>query len=786
DPRHIKIWTDIIEELGKNYKSRHKSLVGIFPHEVNCAECPDTHRDDLEEFSKFCLKNFGEKYTGSKIPTGKDGAKWDKRFCLYRNDVVTNFTKAMRDAAAKYDMQTQFCFYPPETGSDSVAWGYDALELEKICDRMWVVSYSNYYDLKKPFIETSFSYKGANIPYNETVAFHGSPISFFEYRTMLFPMVLRRAYQKSPGFTKVYGDYLNGYAKKSEKVLQLFTGLDNVKKWNNLQMEWIGAERQSKIGLFISSVPFVLRYPVDAGRKYKEVYKQLRENLKKYYPVDTQLIGAEFTLKPENLMKYDLIIIPEEMGIGMDEAFFRNLKEYLSRGGKVLAISSAVTTGSRDLEKQHDHMEELFGIKIKKGQPLAGYVRLESEKLAVPAGKTWGTLRDVELISADEVIIREKNTKKPVMTRKGNAYYLVCSYNDDKNKIFTDFIDKITPQSACLKGNDNFRFSSITRQDNTLCVALPGEKPATAVLSLDTGKLGLTGKRFEVKNIITGQVLYEAGAEELKKGVKISTNYANEPYVLAVGTSRDLTRFKGLYPNNKVFADMGKINVIENPEVAIAVSDRPGIKVGVYQNAHGAEEIYNRLSKMPEFNCFYLPRLDGACMRHADVIIIPHARSSVFFDNAVKVIKSMVKTGKGLILTHDSAAKATAGMFPDIIAGNNGKIKNIENNGLMIQNPVSPTATVKRGDEYVPGWAFDHYAFKPGKDARVIARDKKGYDVVLSGKYGKGRVVVFGTLPGCFCPWNDCKKYLQDDLKGKELQLLTDSVKWLAGNKNGK
>lgn len=320
-------------------------------------------------------------------------------------------------------------------------------------------------------------------------------------------------------------------------------------------------------------------------------------------------------------------------------------------------------------------------------------------------------------------------------------------------------------------------------RDNMLCAALPCEKASSADLVLDTRKLGLKGDRFEFRNIITGKTVCTASAAEMLKGIKVKTDYDSEPYVLVIGSDKSVAQFKGIYPDSSVFADMGKISIVENPEVAIAVPDKPGIKVGIYQNAYGAEEIYSRLDKIAAFNCFYLPRLDNECMAHADVIIVPQAKSSTFFNNGLKEIREMVRRGKGLILTHDAALCAKE-IFPDLIRENHGKVMRVKDNGIKIAMRHPAAANLKAGDEYTPGFAFDHYVFSPGKEAQSIAKDSQGNDVILAGSFGKGRVVLFGTLPGMFCSWDDCGTFLKNKkLEGRELQLLIDSVNWLADNK---
>ncbi|KKR03619.1 MAG: hypothetical protein UT30_C0024G0014 [Candidatus Uhrbacteria bacterium GW2011_GWF2_39_13] len=355
-PEMIKFYQDVVEEIGKVYKPKHKSLYGIMLHEFNCAETMDMHKGELKEFSDFCEKNFKEKYTGSKMPDGKKNDKWDTRFYLYKADTVNNIVRAMKDTAAKYGMKTFFCLYDPESfPSNSANWGYDTVELEKICDNFYLRLYK---DIKGGFVETSLSYKGINLPLNQSKAFHGKPISFFEYRSMLFPEVNRKAYKANANFTKTYGDIYTGYVGRSQKVLDLFHGPENVTKWNNLQKEWIGAEDIANVAILSSSMPFVLRYPTAPGVKYKQVLGNFMEGLKKYFSVDLLLLDSQFALKPENLKKYDLLIIPEEMGIGMSDAMIGTLKKYLANGGKLLALGSRVSFANKDLTGEKDYTEE--------------------------------------------------------------------------------------------------------------------------------------------------------------------------------------------------------------------------------------------------------------------------------------------------------------------------------------------------------------------------------------------------------------------------------------------
>lgn len=782
DPRHIQIWTSLVAELGSKYKPRHKSLAGIYLHEFDCAEAPDLHQDDLDKFAAFCESRFGERFEDAKIPDGLSGTKWDRRYWLYKNDIMTSFVKALSSEAAKHGMKSMFCLYPPEMNDGcSAAWGYDAVAIEKSVDAFWVVVQSEYRGLKNAWMDTGCSYSGINVPVYETMAVHGNPTSLFECRMALFPDVVRRYYSKHGEFTKVYGDFFNGFLQKSEKTMQLFTGSENVRKWNSLQREWMGAEPQAKIAVMAASVPFVIRFPSAPGTVYKRCFRSVLDALEKRYPADAQLTGSEFMAKPGNLQRYDLIVVPEEMGVGMDEASLNSLKAYLANGGKILAIGSQMSSGSADLEVRKSCMEELFGVKVADAKPLPGYTVFESKALQIPDKRIWCEMRDVEILPGTEVLVSDKFAGKPVLTRKGGAYFLACDFNEAKTPLLYSIIDKAAPQAARLDGDGNFKIASMLKKGDVLCMALPSEKAAAATLSVDAKRLGVKAGRLEVRDIVLGRTVAKVSPEELKKGVKIGVAYDSEPYVLAIGPEKEIARYDGMYADEKMFADMGRIALVENPEVAIAVPDRPGVKVGIYQNAYGADVIYEQLRHMPEFNCFYLPRLDGECMAHADVIVIPQARNDAFFNCGANALKDLVRNGKGVLLTHESASKASE-LFPDVASESRGKIMLLNGDKVKTVDSLSPNGA-KAGEEYAPGFAFDHYALAPGKDGKSIAKDSKGNDVMVAGKFEKGRVVLFGTLPGAFSKWDNPELLNNGKLEGTESQLLVDSVRWLAGEK---
>ncbi|MFA6716278.1 MAG: hypothetical protein WCS27_12940, partial [Victivallaceae bacterium] len=484
-PEKIDFYRAIIAELGEKYKPRHKSLCGIMLHEFNCAEAKDAHHGELKDFAGFCSRNFGEKYNGNQIPNDSKNDKWTRRFYLYKADTVTNIARTMAAVAAKYRLKTFFCLYDPEYYLNSARWGYDTVELEKYCDNFWVNNISGYSTLRGAWVETSASYKGINLPRKRARSFHGKPISFFEYRAMLFPEIVRRGYKKIADFTKVYGDYFTGYLGRSRQALKLFHGPGNVKKWNILYKKWIGAESVANIAILSASMPFILRHPVKAKTAYMKTLGDFRAELKKHFPVDTLLLDSRFALDLKNLKKYDLLIIPEDMGAAMSEKMLASLKKYLSAGNRILALNSKISTANRDLTAEKDYTAEIFGVKrYNNGAALPGYVKTSGAGSFAAKGKRWLAPGNIKLCGA-KVLLKDKFTNTPLMTQKGNACYLNTGYFNTSADFFVNIVRNLALPPIELKPQNKeafFTIPSAVTANNVLCIPLLSEHKCSAIL----------------------------------------------------------------------------------------------------------------------------------------------------------------------------------------------------------------------------------------------------------------------------------------------------------------
>jgi len=780
-PELKRVYKEEIDEIAKDYLPEYKNIEGIFWHELDCSEAVDDHKDDLEEFKEFCKRRFNEEYTGSSIPEVNPKDKWWRRFYLYRNEVMNTFIKEMAEHSKKYNLKTGFCFYMPEGFSEeSWKWGYDILNLEKLCDMIWVSGYvvesgKFYQSIKGCVIDFGIGYRHQILPRNYSYAFHGLPLSYFSAFTPVYIEDIRKYYSSIKSFTEQYGDIYNGYMGYNEKKLSLFYGKENLSNWLKLMSSWQYGETPSKIAVSINPIPFIMLYPISPEVEYKKKVQSLMENLTGYFDIDGMISGS---LNMENnFKKYPFIIVPEDMALGLKKETFDKYFSYVKNGGKLLVINTPIQTGKEDLTDTEDKTEELCGIKIKR-KNLPGYISLKSENpsLTLPEKKFWAETINIETKKA-EVIVREKNTDAPLLTRykigKGEVFFSAIGFNPEIASYFASIIKLAVSSPISLEDSKGMRILEATKKGNAICISLWGK--GSSILKIDAKALGLKGP-FQIKDIVTGRIIKDdVSSDILLKGIPLEIKYVNQPFIVAIGKKEELKLYNGIYPDEEVFKGITEQKVIENPEVPIMVPAGEGIKVGVYHGGLGSKSIIKALEKS-NFRVFSLPRLDLEALNHADVVIIPQCGSPKFFNQAEEDIRKYVENGGGILLTHDAVGyREHKPIFTEIGKG----ITNPERDVVEIVKENEVTAGFKKGERFVPGFRYDHIIIEKGPLGEVVIEDEKNDAVVVIGKIGKGKVVLDGMLPGIFGGKTDSGGAGEKEPEGEELKLLINIVKWL-------
>ena len=775
DPGLMKIYHDMTKEIGQKYAG-YKNLAGILWHELDCTEAVDGHENDVKEFSSFCRRHFGEGYEENSMPSVDSENKWWRRFCLYRINIMNTFVSEAKSVADVYGLKTAFCTYITESFSGaSWRWGYDAVDLEKICHNQWFSGYlveagKPYQRINGAWIDFGASYRSQILPRNYSYAFHGRPASFFECRSPLYMEAMRKFYSANKSFTERNGDFYNGYVGHGEKELSLFYGKENMKNWLGLMTYWQGGESPARAAVAVNPTPFIMKYPDNPGAEYDKKVRSLMEGLTQSQDMDGLVIGSKFSLDTASLLKYRLLIIPEDMGRGLNGEMVQSLKSYLNKGGKLLVLSTALTQSKADLTEERDLTEDICGASIT-GARAPGYVRPAGSPVVPDGGKFWSSGMKTLKITKGRVLIKDSISGLPLLVSKGNAYF--STIGQGQSAYFAAIVSSLSQPPVSLAESSGIRILETVKKDNVLCISLWGKGKAR--LNLNISAIGLKGKTFQIKDILTGTVIAaDKDGRALLSGIPVQIEHLNRPYILAVGQERDLKAFKGIYPSTEDFAGLGiKTVPIENPEVPLIIPDKQGLKVGVY-GGHGAVPIINALNRAEGINCYSLPRIDDVMLSGSEVVIIPQGKD-LFFNAAADSIRKYVERGGKVLLLHDAVGyRRYSALFPEIGKG----YTNLKRDTIFIagDHPIGQGASKKFNHAY-----YDHIAIDKGEKGEVIAKDERGNAVIVAGSAGRGKVVLNGMISGYASRMEGDLPVWEGEKEpeGGELQVLLNAVRWL-------
>ena len=777
-PGILNIYRSIVDEIGRKY-GKHKNLAGFYWHELNASEGHNKHNSDIKEFSEFCKKNFGEAYNRKKMPETNPDDKWWRRFYLYRINIMCNFVGQMRKKAKPYGLQTSFCAYTPEVANgQSWRWGYGVVELEKVCDRIWFIGTREcsrpYQNIRGTWLDFGPSYNGANMAKNFAYAFHGKPLFMFENMAALYPDMLRKYYSYIPRY-KALGDIYIARKGQTKKSMKAFYGKDNIKKWMKIITQWQGGKTIADIALVVNPTPFILQHPLNPGMKYKAYVDDLVVSITKRYDTDAFVMNSVEAISPEKLSRWPLIIIPTDMGYGLTTKMIESLRVYLKNGGTILAIATPLQTSRRDLTMPIDLCEKFFGLKIESMSP-GGYVTTKG------ADKFWASkIMNVNSLPGTQIVTKDSNTGRPIVTRKGNAYFMTIGFNKESAPFFQKTLDKLVKPALRIARKGEIRIIKSTIKDKLVCISLYGKGEAT--LHLDAKKLGLKSEKLLVKDIITGNIISKTDAASLKKeGIAVKITYKDQPLVLAIGGQENIQKVKSLAFKISDFDKLYTIAGIENAEVPIMVPKKKGFKIAVYHSGYGAAELVKALNSSNKLNAFIVPRIGPEVFAASDVLILPQSTQQSYFNGSNKMIRSWIKKGGKVILTHDAVGfKKHKTHFPEIgqgISAIGGPFPEKRFTEVLVVAKSPIIASFKK-DAVISHGYTDHIAIKPGANSTVLVKDKKGNPVLVVGKFGKGTVVLNGMMPG----WVSIGSRAYDGKAGRptksELQIIMDIISYL-------
>jgi hypothetical protein len=563
-PAIQKIYLDEIEEVAARYR-RYRNLAGIMWHEVDCTEHPDLHEDDREEFSAYCRSAFGQPYTGSAMPPAVDAQDpWWRRFALYKTHVVNQLVGRSAEAARRHGLATCFCSYTPETyAGQSWRWGYDLVALERLCDEQWFPGYAvesskPYQQVRGAWIDFGPAYQGQILARNYAYALHGRPVSYFEYRSPVYLEEIRRYYGAIRSFTAKYGDFYEGYLGHPAEELSLFYGKQRIGDWLRMMGALQGGRSTSTVAVAVHPTPFVLAHPASTGGEYEKKVRGLMLALSAVTDVDGLLLESRHALQVDNLLRYRLIVIPEDMGRLLSDAMANALHQYVARGGRLLVVATPVSRGRVDLADEVDLTRDLCGVEIT-GAGLPGYVQAEGSR-----ARFWAGSRPAIRLCGAAVRAREQGTGNPLLLEQRGAWFTTIGFSPEAADFFQAAVNRAAAASVQLQADGELRILEGVAKDDVAYFSLWGRGRGT--LEVDLAPLGISSPDGKAKDLVGGAVL-DCALKQSHARLAVEIKYPSQPAIVAIGPAGKIDALQSLYSSSEVFRALPERRSTDSPEV---------------------------------------------------------------------------------------------------------------------------------------------------------------------------------------------------------------------------
>ncbi len=694
--QHLK---DQLTEVKKKY-GHYGVIAGFVLDEFELTLVADPLSDDIEDFSAFCEKNFGEKYPGKEMPQNsgsKPDNKWWRREMLYRFHILNTFFREIAAHAHKLGFEI---IKPNRNLEDYDNWtwkcGMNFKDYSRDCDYIWIST--NDKSQLDPYLNTPNIMVGMGMAYGRIAerfskCFHGVPLSDHAY----------------PCGTTTSLPFYTDAEKK------LFFGHQNNRDWFTLFNRWTGGKSPAKVAIAVNSPVFTMQYP-ETKTMYDKFAAPLFEELSRSIDVD----GFQL-FQTRCLEKYPVIIVPHAMPVAMTDKEFAAYLEFVKKGGTLITINARWSTGSKDLTGLKDVTSRITGLKLKK-TPGSFKGRIESKCNWL---KSPGTVFDetpfLQVEGASE------NVKVLAADAKGDP--LICGYPLGKGKVYSilfpltslvsggkkellEIPEEIIKKSVHLPviSEGNIQIVQTVLKDHILAVSMQfaGEKVDPAIVSalkklninsmqaaklgvvmkgpgkkacllkIDAGALGIKGEKlpgkyldtggrplFSVVDIITGRVIespyrnkggrdlnrYAASwtAEELLKGVPLQLKFENEFKVIAVSAYERLRDFHGVMPGQQwIDAGTAARKGMDTPttdELGLKAkgADAKGVKVGIYlpvpeisTRAYGVKETFAAVKSMPGFTPVIINDIRPEVLKKKKIKILIYCQSAFKKDRWIR------------------------------------------------------------------------------------------------------------------------------------------------------
>ena len=193
---------------------------------------------------------------------------------------------------------------------------------------------------------------------------------------------------------------------------------------------------------------------------------------------------------------------------------------------------------------------------------------------------------------------------------------------------------------------------------------------------------------------------------------------------------------------------------------------------------YGADVLTAVLDREERMSATALDQLSKPALEACDVLIVCQKVQPIRLRQAAPMIVSWVRNGGGVMFTHDAVGfRQHMAMFRTI--GGGTILRRATPVRSVLEHPL--TKGLPREQPFWPSYRYDHIAVQSGPAGTTVLRSgaEHGRPVVVAGRVGRGKVVLNGMLPG-LSSTEQVPRPQEAEPAGQELQLLINSVQWLA------
>lgn len=508
NPELLILAKKVIDEYAVKY-NKHGALKGIFLDELWHPFAMDYMEDNVDAFIGYSKEKYGEVPPANireLFSKGKDwrepGNAWWRRYILWRDTHMANFTKSVTEYANSKGLQVIAQPAFPLTWDKTWFSGLGGTHrLASLGNFIW--SY-----------EGRFNFLYEDYPNDRTIfGTHGNA-----HNGLNMVSLIRGNNGSIFALNSIWEPFSVGCSPRT---------IENMERTIRGNREWYGAEKLDKSAVLVNEYGLILGQK-DCHQAFKNNDALIRDRLS--YSVRTSMVLVENT---EFFKKYNVLIAPKYSLEYISAKTYAELLKFMQDGGMLIVCGGKVSVSEEDHTKVVDKTVELLGLtRTAKTEKLNGpLVFSDGNKFEFPAV----IFEDVEIKdSSISQLVTAAAVKKPLATCKKIGNGTVVSLNFDMVSLLADdsTVDKAVKFLTALQkpvyqppvhAEGDVKVYSNLKKGNWVVatflhrnvdfyeVSDEGRYPVRGKLFVDTKALGLNFDKFRVYSLARDREMMPQG-----------------------------------------------------------------------------------------------------------------------------------------------------------------------------------------------------------------------------------------------------------------------------------